>query len=58
LEANAEAECIVTTAVEAAEKEKEERLVRASQGSTNRSELTRLAVRRVVEKVVRCICKP
>jgi len=58
VEANTEAECIVAAAVEAADKEKEERLVRAAAKIDKQVGIDEAGRRRVVEKVVRCICKP
>lgn len=58
VEANSEAECIVAAAVEAADKEKAERLVRAAAKIDKQVGIDEARRRSVVEKVVRCICKP
>lgn len=57
LEAIAEAECIVAAAVEDAEKEKEERLARAAAKIAKQAGIDEADRRRIVERVVRFICK-
>ncbi len=52
-----EAERIVETAVEAAEREKQVRLVDAAAEIENQIQLDPAGRKRIAEKVIRCVCK-
>ncbi|MDD3846735.1 MAG: hypothetical protein PHC90_10290 [Syntrophorhabdaceae bacterium] len=57
-EAGAEADSIVAAAVEAAQKEKDKRLAQVAARIENQVKIDEAARKRVVEAIVRCICRP